>query len=74
MPAKVQLEFALKTEKIQLDKSDITKYKEMTYAPLKRESGFATDHVLTRIQQIIFPYEVHMIMHEKRIAGCAHND
>jgi succinate dehydrogenase/fumarate reductase flavoprotein subunit len=60
-------EFALENKKIPLDTSDIAKYKDMTYAPLKRESGFTTDHVLTRIQQTLFPYEVHMIMHEKRL-------
>ena len=60
-------EFALKTEKIQLDESDIAMYKDITYAPVNRESGFSTDHILTRIQQTVFPYEVHMVMHEKRL-------
>ena len=60
-------EFALKTGKIQLSESEIIRYKDMTYAPLRRESGFATDHVLTRVQQTIFPYEVHMVKHEKRL-------
>jgi len=39
--------------------------KSMT--PLDRVGGFTSDHVTTRVQQTIFPYEVHMVMHEKRL-------
>ena len=60
-------EFASKVGRLEVDKSDIAKYEESTYASLNRKSGFTTDHVLSRIQQTIFPYEVHMVMHEKRL-------
>jgi len=60
-------EFALKTERIEVDESDVTKYREITFDPLNNKSGFTTDHLLNRIQQTIFPYEVHMVLHEKRL-------
>ncbi|MBW2065028.1 MAG: FAD-binding protein [Deltaproteobacteria bacterium] len=59
--------FALKTEMMPLEKSVVAAYEDITFAPLRRESGFSTDHVLMRVQQTIFPYEVHMVMHEKRL-------
>jgi succinate dehydrogenase/fumarate reductase flavoprotein subunit len=59
--------FASKKGGIEVGKSDISGYKEITYASLNRKSGFTTDHVLSRIQQTILPYEVRMVMHEKRL-------
>jgi len=60
-------EFALKAEKPSIPESEVAKCKDAVYAPLMRESGFTTDHVLTRVQQTILPYEVRMVMHEKRL-------
>jgi succinate dehydrogenase/fumarate reductase flavoprotein subunit len=60
-------EFAKKSKDIDTAESAIAKYREMVFAPLQRDCGFSTKHVLTRIQQTIFPYEVRMIMHEKRL-------
>jgi succinate dehydrogenase/fumarate reductase flavoprotein subunit len=60
-------EFALKSNKLEVDEAEIAKCKDAVYAPLRRESGFTTDHVLTRVQQTILPYEVRMVMHEKRL-------
>jgi succinate dehydrogenase/fumarate reductase flavoprotein subunit len=60
-------EFALKVGRIEADKPDIAKYKESNYAFLNRKSGFTTDHVLSRLQETVFPYEVHQVMHEKRL-------
>lgn len=67
-------EFASKIETVgdvnkltELSESDIAKYRESTYASLNRKSGFKTDHVLSRIQETILPYEVLQIKHEKRL-------
>jgi succinate dehydrogenase/fumarate reductase flavoprotein subunit len=60
-------QFALKTNKTELKKSELDKCKESVFAPLERKGGFKSEHVLTRIQQTIFPYEVRIIMHEKRL-------
>ena len=38
-----------------------------TMAPLDRIGGFTSNHVTTRLQQTIFPYEIHMVMHKKRL-------
>jgi len=59
--------FAKRMEDIKIDEKKKKKYKEIVFAPLKRESGFSSDHVSARIQQIIFPYEVRIVMHEKRL-------
>jgi succinate dehydrogenase/fumarate reductase flavoprotein subunit len=60
-------EFALKTKKRTIGESEIDRFKESVFAPLRRKGGFSTDHVLRRIQQTLFPYEVRIIMHERRL-------
>jgi succinate dehydrogenase/fumarate reductase flavoprotein subunit len=60
-------EFALKSNKLEVDEAEIAKCKDAVYAPLMRESGFTTDHVLSRIMQTMLPYEMRMVMHEKRL-------
>jgi succinate dehydrogenase/fumarate reductase flavoprotein subunit len=59
--------YAKKVEDTQIDDSIIEECRGMTFGPLRRASGFSTDHVLRRLQQTIFPYEVHMVMHESRL-------
>ena len=59
--------YAKRIGNVEIDGSEIEKYREIIFAPLNRKGGYTTDHVLTRIQQTIFPYEVHMVMHEKRL-------
>ena len=54
-------------ESVEVDEPEIAKLREITFGPLNRKGGFTTDHVLTRIQQTIFPYEMRMVMHEKRL-------
>lgn len=40
---------------------------ETIFGPLARKCGFKTEHVLLRIQQTMLPYEVRLVMHEKRL-------
>jgi len=61
------VKYAKKVENTQIDDSVIEKYREMTFGPMRRKSGFSTDHVLKRVQQTLFPYEVHMVMHGRRL-------
>ncbi len=60
-------EYALKVEKVDVSESEIERLRDVTYAPLRRESGFSTDHVLLRIHQTVHPYEIWIVMHEKRL-------
>ncbi|MBW2138291.1 MAG: FAD-binding protein [Deltaproteobacteria bacterium] len=60
-------QFALDAEGPSISESEIARFRDSVNEPLKRESGFSTDHVLTRVQQTILPYEVRMVMHEKRL-------
>jgi succinate dehydrogenase/fumarate reductase flavoprotein subunit len=41
--------------------------KDIVFKPLKRTGGFSPAFILRRLQEIIFPYEVRIIMHEKRL-------
>ena len=59
--------YSLDAEDVRLDGSVIEGLREAAFAPLDRASGFSTDHVLRRLQQTLFPYEVHMVMHESRL-------
>jgi len=60
-------EFTKEVSETEIPESEIAKYKEIIFTPLKRISGFSTNHVLSRIQQIILPYEIRIVMHEKRL-------
>ena len=60
-------QFALEAKEPSMPESDVAKLRDSVNGPLKRESGFSTNHVLTRVQQTILPYEVRMVMHEKRL-------
>ena len=57
--AKVSLE--------EISNSEVDRAREEVYAPLQRPSGFTTEHVLLRVQQTLFPYEILMVMHERRL-------
>jgi succinate dehydrogenase/fumarate reductase flavoprotein subunit len=59
--------FAQKAKDSQLDNSEISDYRQIVFGPLQRKGGFSPEHVLRRIQQTILPYEVRMVMHEKRL-------
>jgi succinate dehydrogenase/fumarate reductase flavoprotein subunit len=60
-------EYAKKMEPTQTEDEEIEAMVKTVKAPLDRAGGFTSDHVTTRLQQTIFPYEVHMVMHEKRL-------
>jgi succinate dehydrogenase/fumarate reductase flavoprotein subunit len=60
-------EFALNAKKRTMRESEIDRFKEDVFAPLRRKGGFSADHVLRRIQQTLFPYEIRIIMHERRL-------
>jgi succinate dehydrogenase/fumarate reductase flavoprotein subunit len=60
-------QFAQKVKAFKLDGSEVAKYRQTVFGPLQGKSGFSPDHVLRRIQQTIFPYEIRMVMHEKRL-------
>jgi len=60
-------EFARKVKGVKIGEPEVEKYRQIVYGPLDRKGGFSPDHVLMRIQQTIFPYEVRMVMHEKRL-------
>jgi succinate dehydrogenase/fumarate reductase flavoprotein subunit len=59
--------FASEVEEPSMSESDVARFRDTVNAPLQRESGFSTGHVLARVQQTILPYEVRMVMHEKRL-------
>lgn len=51
----------------EVSEETISSLKQAAMAPLERKCGFKTEHVLQRIQQTLFPYEVRLVMHEKRL-------
>ncbi|MDR1509537.1 MAG: FAD-binding protein [Synergistaceae bacterium] len=61
--------FAHGSEQLEAEPNDLAALKERILNPLERKSGFRPDRVLMRIQQTIFPYEVRMVMHEKRLTA-----
>ena len=60
-------EYAVKFGAVSVDDALIERYRVSVFGPLNRKSGFSTDHVTKRVQQTLFPYEVHMVMHEERL-------
>jgi len=60
-------EYAGKSGAVNIDDAVIERYRDSVFGPLRRRSGFSTDHVTKRVQQTLFPYEVHMVMHEERL-------
>jgi len=61
------VEFAQNIKDFKINEVEVAKYREIVYGPLQRQGGFSPDHVLMRIQQTIFPYEIRIVMHEKRL-------
>jgi len=59
--------FAQKAKDSGIDEYEAANFRQIILGPLQRQGGFSPDHVLIRIQQTIFPYEVRMVMHEKRL-------
>jgi succinate dehydrogenase/fumarate reductase flavoprotein subunit len=59
--------YACSVEEIKLDETMVELYKERVLEPLNRRSGFTTDHVITRVQQTILPYEVRIVMQNSRL-------
>jgi succinate dehydrogenase/fumarate reductase flavoprotein subunit len=60
-------EFSQKVKKLEINESEVTDCRKSVYGPLDRGGGFSPQHVLNRIQQTIFPYEIRIVMHEKRL-------
>lgn len=60
-------EYSKKVSAVEIGESEVDEFKEKVFGPLNRESGFTTAHVLSRVQQVILPYEMRMVMHEKRL-------
>lgn len=59
--------FAKELTQLIITQGEIENLKKSVMGPLERKSGFQPDHVLLRLQQIILPYEVRIVMHKKRL-------
>lgn len=59
--------YAKNAKYIDIDEKEIARYKADLFAPLTRRSGYTTEHVTTRLQQVILPYDVRIVMHRKRL-------
>lgn len=60
-------EFSLAAGDIPLSETVVEEIRRNVYGPLQRRGGFKPDHVLMRLQQTLFPYEVRIVMHERRL-------
>ena len=60
-------EYIKTVDTVSFTDEEIAGYEKQTMGALKRGYGFTTDHVLSRVQQTLFPYEVRIIMKEDRL-------
>ena len=60
-------EYVKDLEGAEFSEEEIKRFEHQTMGALERGYGFTTEHVLTRIQQTLFPYEVRIIMKEDRL-------
>jgi succinate dehydrogenase/fumarate reductase flavoprotein subunit len=51
----------------QIDERQLKDLKDFAYTPLKREDGIEPDHIILRIQEVLFPYEVSVISSGERL-------
>lgn len=60
-------EYAKKAEEPQVNIDQVKEFKELIYAPLRRENGIDPAHVLIEVQEIVMPYDVYIIRSEDRM-------
>lgn len=60
-------EYAKSQEFAEFSDEELREFERQTMGALTRGYGFTTEHVLTRIQQTLLPYEVRLIMKEDRL-------
>ncbi len=60
-------EYVRECEEPKINQVQIAELKKFAFNPLRRENGFGPDHVILSVQEAMFPMDVHIIMHEKRL-------
>ena len=64
---KFAAEYVGERDSVTFTQAEIREFEQAVMGALERGYGFTTEHVLTRIQQTLFPYEVRIIMKEDRL-------
>lgn len=52
---------------VRVGQEDVARYLRNVFAPLERKNGFRPAHLIRRIQETLFPYEMRIVMHGKRL-------
>lgn len=60
-------EYALETETVMVDAAELARLKEIVYAPMGRKGGFGPRWATQQLQNLMLPYYVWDIKHEKRM-------
>jgi succinate dehydrogenase/fumarate reductase flavoprotein subunit len=60
-------EYAAKTETVMVDAAELARLKKIIYAPMGRKGGFGPRWATQQLQNLMLPYYVWEIKHEKRM-------
>lgn len=60
-------EYAEHAEDPEIDREQVEGLRKRTFAPLERKDGIEPDHIVIRIQEVIFPYEITVISRGDRL-------
>ena len=60
-------EYALKEAQPQMDDTEITRLRQITYLPMERRGGFTAGWVTQQLQNIMLPYYIWLVKHGKRM-------
>jgi succinate dehydrogenase/fumarate reductase flavoprotein subunit len=59
--------YAMNPDHIEISEKETVGYKDQIFRPLERRGGFSPAFILRRLQETFFPYEIRIIMHDKRL-------